>query len=410
MSEHRIERELREAEVPNSGAAEERSWQVISAAHASRSRGARPLHRRVQRLGAALAGISALILALALTPAGAAVRGWVVDAIDAQSTEKRPALTELPAPGELLVASERGLWLVQDDGSQRLLGDYRDGGFTPRGLFIYAVRGQQLIALERDGTVRWSSTAPRRVADARWAPSGYRVAYRTGDQLRVIAGDGTGDGQLADSVDPVAPSWRPPPAGVDPRTGRNILTYSSRGTLRTVDADTGRQLWERPVAGDVASIEWIDRDRLVLAGDRGVTLLERHGREPRPVELPTGVRVDSVSASADGERLGIVVSGSRGGPGADSRSRLLLARIAGGAERVRAVFSGPGRFGRTAFSPDGRWLLLPWEDPDQWLFIAPDEHRKMLRRVISIEDIARQFDPGGRGETSSPRVLAWCCG
>ena len=48
---------------------------------------------------------------VALTPAGGAVGGWIKDVV-AGRPDARPALDSLPAPGNLLVVSEQGLWVV----------------------------------------------------------------------------------------------------------------------------------------------------------------------------------------------------------------------------------------------------------------------------------------------------------
>jgi hypothetical protein len=50
-----------------------------------------------------------------------------------------------------------------------------------------------------------------------------------------------------------------------------------------------------------------------------------------------------------------------------------------------------------AWSPNGRRLLVPWPDADQWLFLDADGGR-----VAAIGNIARQF--GGRA-----RTVEWCC-
>src|SRR6185437_7031143 len=104
-----------------------------------------------------------------------------------------PALTRLPGGGDLLVQSPHGPWLVHADGSRRLLGDYDQATWSPRGLFVAAAGGRQLTAVEPHGDPHWSISSPARISSPRWAPSGYRVAYLSGRSLRVVAGDGTGD-------------------------------------------------------------------------------------------------------------------------------------------------------------------------------------------------------------------------
>ena len=98
---------------------------------------------------------------------------------------------------------------------------------------MIAWKGRRLAALDRRGNVRWSLTAARPVTGAHWSPSGFRVAYRAGQDLRVVAGDGTGDRLLdAGTFRPAA--WRPGAA--------HVLAYLSGAHLDMVDVDTGRRL------------------------------------------------------------------------------------------------------------------------------------------------------------------------
>jgi hypothetical protein len=70
---------------------------------------------------------------------------------------------------------------------------------------------------------------------------------------------------------------------------------------------------------------------------------------------------------------------------------------------ARPLFTGPGRFGRVAWSPGGRRLLVPWPDADQWLFLSADGGR-----VAAVANIARQFAGGPRGG-AFPATVEWCC-
>ena len=94
---------------------------------------------------------------------------------------------------------------------------------------MIAWKGRRLAALDRRGHVRWSLTAPRPITPAHWSPSGFRVAYRSGGDLRVVAGDGTGDRLLdAGTFRPTA--WRPGAA--------HVLAYISGSHVDVVDVDT----------------------------------------------------------------------------------------------------------------------------------------------------------------------------
>ena len=81
---------------------------------------------------------------------------------------------------------------------------------------------------------------------------------------------------------------------------------------------------------------------------------------------------------------------------ASDGSDVLLMNPAGRG-RPRELFSGPGRFGQVAFSPDGRRLLVPWPDADQWLFLSSSRGG----HVGAVANIGRQF-ARGRAERPVP--------
>ncbi|HYU60449.1 MAG TPA: hypothetical protein VEK39_06805 [Solirubrobacterales bacterium] len=353
-----LRQRLGELPLPDEAGAEERAWDVIRAAYAERTP-SRTAHR-TRRLALAVAvGVAAL--AVGLSPAGAKVGDLVREVVEIGQEDARPALRSLPAAGELLVESDSGPWVVREDGSKRLLGDYEQATWSPRGLFIAVTDGRELVAVDPLGEVRWTVTAPARVSDPRWAPTGFRIAYRSGDDLRVVAGDGTGDHPVARDVAPVAPMWLSSrdaklAAGAVPVA--HVLAYvDSSGTVRVIDADTGATIGPDPT----------QRERLLA--------------------LETGSAL-----SPDGERTARVVRRS-------DRSALILEE----AGQRRVIFSAPGRLIAPTWSPDGRWLLVGWPQADQWLFIRSDEPR----RVVPFDDISDQFDPGGTGEAGFPRVAGW---
>ena len=247
MSELRLSERLREVFVPEEREAEERGWRVVHGAFEARH----PVHLkpRLNRLALALAA-AFLVAGIALSPAGAKVADLVGDVVEPGTDNAQPALTSLPASGELLVTSPDGPWIVEQDGSQRLLGAYRDAAWSPSGMFAIVARRHQLTAVDPVGAVRWSLAAPRPVSNPAWSPSGVRVAYMSGSSLRVVAGDGTGDRPLAGGVAAVEPAWRPlsepVPAGqvaIGPKT--NVLAYADRRGRVTV---ARRRLRSGPVA------------------------------------------------------------------------------------------------------------------------------------------------------------------
>ena len=148
----------------------------------------------------------------------------------------QPALFSLPTGGRLLVESSEGPWIVQADGSRRLLGRYREASWSPFGRFVVAARANELAALEPDGDVRWSLARPN-VRFPRWAGTltDTRIAYLSGSSLRVVAGDGTGDRLLRRVVAARPPVWLP-------GEGFQLAYTDLGGKTVVVDADTGRAL------------------------------------------------------------------------------------------------------------------------------------------------------------------------
>jgi hypothetical protein len=73
--------------------------------------------------------------------------------------------------------------------------------------------------------------------------------------------------------------------------------------------------------------------------------------------------------------------------------------------KQETVFSGKGRFSDITWSPNGRWLLLGWESADQWLFIRSTD----VSKIKALSSLRVQFDPGGAGAGTFPRIDGWCC-
>jgi dipeptidyl aminopeptidase/acylaminoacyl peptidase len=398
MSEDRLRSLLREAQVPGAEGAERRGLAMVEAAFAERRRAERPA---LPRLALALA-IATLLGALLLSPAGAAVRGWVDDVFTAGVPDAEPSLTEIPGGGRLLVQSPAGPWVVQPDGARRLLGDYRQAAWSPRGLFVATAAGRTLSAVEPGGTPRWSISAPAPVSDPRWSPSGFRIAYRAGAQLRVTAADGTGDALLARRVEAVPPAWS--------ARGLPLLAYvDAGGRLRIANSESAETIGSAPALARIADLEWAPDDSALLESSphrlrlRPLTVRKLVARigigPPREVPLPGGARVRDAALSPDGDTVAALLTISSGG---GPRSTVVLAGTHGGPRRV--LFRTPGRLSELAWSPDGGRLLIAWPDADQWLFI-PASGRT---RVRAIGGVAGQFAPGGR-DAAFPRIDGWCC-
>src|SRR5262245_66198777 len=101
--EQEIRDRLSEIEIPDEGPAEERAWALAERAYAERP----DAPRRSRRWRVLLAVAAAAILALTLlSPAGAAIRGWVSDGIAPGSGHSRPAPGLVPAAGKLVGDSD----------------------------------------------------------------------------------------------------------------------------------------------------------------------------------------------------------------------------------------------------------------------------------------------------------------
>lgn len=403
MNENRLRTLLRETPVPDADEVERRGRLLVETAFEQREPRRAPTLPRLAVIFAA----ATLLAALLLTPAGAAVRDWINDALTVGVRDAEPALTEIPGGGRLLVSSPEGSWVVQPDGSRRLLGEYPEATWSPRGLFVGAASGHMLSAVEPDGTVRWSLSADALVTDVRWSPSGVRIAYRAGAALRVVAGDGTGDTLIDRSVAPVAPVWLP--------LGPHLLAYvDAGGTLRMVNPDTGETFGSSPASRKAVELDWArDGSRLLEVTPRSLRLHEvtlsklvvrLNPGPPRRVALPSAATVRTASFSPNGRSLAVLLQlPARGRQPA--HSELYLMNPSGTSQRL--LFTAPGLLSSLTWSPDGTRLLIAWPDADQWLFIPAAGRSR--GRVRAIGGISREFAPGEPGSAVFPLLDGWCC-
>jgi hypothetical protein len=394
MNERRLRKALLATVPPDEMGAQRRSWRVVRTAFGQREPTPWPI--RHQRPIVAVAAVVALLAAL-LSPPGRAVLRGVRDAVATERVvgvpRARPALFSLPAKGRVLVSAPSGVWVVSAGGSRRKLGSYSEATWSPRGLYVGASKRHQLSALTPKGVVRWTLSRPR-VHHPRWSSSGFRVAYLSGSNLRIVAGDGTGDRRL-DSAQNVAPAWRP--------TDDHVLAYVDRNrTVNVVETDTNQTLWTAGgIAADPMQLEWsADATRLLvvrrLPGARFLLIVfDDGGRRLQSLEFP-GRPLDAAFAPGD-HRIALV---RRLGP----RSELLVVD-ADTLRRQKPVFSGKGTFGDVAWAPGASWLLLGWESADQWLFIRSTD----VSKIKAFSSLRVQFDPGGSGRGTFPRIEGWCC-
>ena len=397
MSDDRLQHLLERAGDDGRIVAEQRAWPVVQEAFAQQ-RAAAP-RRRVPRPLLAFAGIAvlALIGALAVTNPGAAVAKWVRDHIVGKpGVEKsEPALTRLPGRGRMLVSATQGVWVVNPDGSRRLLRGYEGATWSPHGLYVGAWRGHELFAVEPGGRVHWSLARNGAIRGADWSPEGYRIAYLSGRSLRVVAGDGTGDRLLRTRVTPVAPAWKP--------HAPHLLAFAPRARIVEVVVTDARALaWRRAVPQRARSLAWSADGRLLaVAGRSTVTILDGgSGRMHQRIPSPHGFRVTAVAFAHAGRQLAIALTSP------DGLARAVTVNLRSPHHsRPRQLFAGAGRFSQVQWSPDDRWVLITWPAADQWLFLRSAR----VSGVSAVRDIARQFDPGVR-TARFPAVADWCCG
>ncbi len=366
--------------APAEEAAQERAWPAVRDAFVARER----VPRRPPRRRIALALAATALVVAALTPPGLAVAGFLHDRIVRDAPRPTvPAPLATGTPGRLLLTTDAGVWVLRGDGSGRLLGRYSAATWSPTGRFVAVIRDNALYAVEPDtGTVRWPLVRQAPLRDVRWAPKdGFRIAYREGDDLRVVDGDGTHDRLLARAIGAAPAAWRP---------GSHVLAYDAGdGNVATTDVD-GVDATVLPVTGAIRSLLYsADGRTLLIATDAGLLALDpatakqRHLLAVAPAAIAT-----SPGAAAD---LAVVL------PGGEVR----LMAIDGSGERSVTTVAGAAT---VAWSPDGRTLLVPDPSTDRWHLVDAATGRDR-----TLEHIGERLDPDGLGSASFPAVAGWCC-
>ena len=377
-------RALTRFRAPDEAAAEERAWSVVRTAFQERT----VARHRTPYRWPALAFVAAVLAgALALSPAGATVGRLITRALGVQHAT--PALFSLPSPGRLLVAGQGGTWTVASDGSTRRLGPWADASWSPHGLYLTVAGANELAAVNPRGVPQWTLGRPR-VSDPRWySPTGYRVAYLSGHDLRVVAGDGTGDHLLAGPVAPVAPAWRP-------GHPYQLAYLTAPGRLVMQDGDTGETVWSSARPGDVVrELAWsADGQRLLAVSPQAVLVYSGAGRLLESEAAPGGGPLSNAALSPDGRML-VLESGG-------ASNAVTVENVQAKHPAARRVLAGSG-LGQVAWSPDGRWLLITWPVANQWVFVRVVG----TPRILAVSRIAQQFSAGA--STRFPRLEGWCC-
>lgn len=375
--------------IPIPAEAEERSWQLVSEAFVSRipNRSVRR-RRRVVPAGVVVAVIALVVAAVALSANNSRVIVSIRRAIGVPTTTT--TLMQLPTAGRVLVNADSGPWIVNADGSTRHLGTGRSqASWSPHGLYeAVLLNPHTLAAIDPRGTIRWT-LASRQVSDPRWSGDGYRIAYRSGTTLRIVAGDGTGDRQLATRVAPLASAWED--------TGHRLAYLGTDRRVHLIDADNARTIWRSPILPPVVSLAWQPTVGNLVAAT---------GHTLRFLDLHTGKLEKQLALGGDTRALAIAANGSIAVTLAPTprQSSIELITTTPAATHHRVLFRGAGAFDNLNWSPNSRWLLASWPTADQWLFINPRAKAGAAARVQAIATVSHQFDTD-----TFPQLAGWCC-
>ena len=396
MNEKDLRALLLQQPIPDEHLALERTWETVGTAFASRE----PVRRRRRTpwlLLALVAILGAIGAGVVLTPAAGEIEAFVRDlsgeepagvvAPPAAVEETVAAPTTLVAPGELLVVSEQGVVVVDERGGQTPLGAYRGASWSPDGIFVTAWRTTELVSLdpERPDVVHWTIPGEE-LNDARWSSTGFRIAYRSGNTLRVTLANGTEDRELVARVAELAPAWRP--------GKREVLAYAGRnGRIAAVDVDTGKALWRTSGAPVPVAFAWADGKRLAVLDERRLRLFQGAGELRRSAALPDGA-VGQALASRPGTPA---VAYAYLVPDSGESGVVLYDSKSGDA---RLLFAGAGPIDNLVWSPDGEILLAGWPAAGEFVFLRVGESDVTI------------VTPGvevGEGPEGFPRVDGWCC-
>jgi len=384
---------LRKSELEGEALARQRTLETVRAAYAERQ----PRRRRHHWLATAIAAFALAVAGvIGLTPAGAEFRDWVHDTIDPQSTHPKPVLTGLPGGGSLLAQSRDGASVVPDGGPRRFLGSFSAASWSPHGLNIGVAYGRTLAAVNPLGELQWSWSAPASVRFPAWSQDlGYRVAYLSGDELRVVAGDGSGDRAL-DKSSPVAPVWRG-------QTDRVLAYADAEGAVRVIDVDRDETLEKLGAPQRLRGLAWSsDGERLLAFSPRNLQVSNDDGGMLTGWRAPAGTELTAADFLSDNERVALVQT--KTAEDGTTSSTVSVFTPGPGAPSPQVIFRTPGLLKGLAVSPDGEWLVVGWRSADQWLFLEP----KPGGEVRAFENISAQI-AAGDPKPPFPTPTGWCC-
>jgi hypothetical protein len=240
---------------------------------------------------------------------------------------------------------------------------------------IVVASGRTVAAIRPDGTVRWRHALPAHVADPRWAPNGFHVAYRAGTRMHVIWGNGINDATLPGRAASAAPAWQP-------NAPRTLAWARTDGTVIVQDAYTGLVLW-RHKAGPVRHLSWsADGRRLLIAGSRHGAVYTLTGATRR-LRLERGETLAAAEFAPVGRQLAIAITA---GGVTHIELRGAKAELSEAPEHLRSL----------TWSPDGRWLVAGWKSGRAYLISARQTD------VRGLDDVPERLGGG-------VRTLGWCC-
>jgi WD40-like Beta Propeller Repeat len=226
-------------------------------------------------------------------------------------------------------------------------------------------------------------------------------------KLRSLLAPGTVLVALAGAASPAAADGLPVPfdgaanAGVPSLDGDYRYSAVSGGRSTTalrITTGTGEIQRSLRLRGDFAVplVAYDSTPSGLSADGRTLALIEPRRRFPRArttfaLAPPSGAPARRATSPADGSLATLHRAGGR-----DELS-------VQGDHGTRVLFAARGSLSGPTWSPDGRWLLLGWPRADQWLFIPAERSG----RVIAIDRVSEQFDPGDTGAGAFPRVSGW---